>query len=108
MKLHIYVQYYLGLSFAGVLQRRIAGLAKAEAKAKDGIAYAKAMAAYHTAQVNELGLTGAELLEAQLAMLEAQEGIDYAQSLLDYYTLRRAQVQLLLNTYDKEGTPAYQ
>lgn len=105
MKIHVYIQYYLGLSFEKVLGRRLAGISKARAKATDSLAYAKAMLTYHTAQVNEMGLGKAELLEAQLSLLEAQEGIDYAQSLLDYYSLREKQVQLLLKTHVEKESP---
>lgn len=99
MKLHTYVQYYLGLTFEQVLNRRLKGLASAKAKARDGLAYAKAMYAYHHTQVMELNLSKYDLLEAQLSLLEAQEGIDYANSLLKYYEVRAEQVNLLLQQH---------
>lgn len=55
------------------------------------------------ASPDTLELAARELVEAELALLEAQSGVDYAESLVAYNTKRVERLRAYITTGDRKG-----
>ena len=54
-------------------------------------------------RLTPLELAARELVEAELALLEAQSGVDYAESLVAYNTKRVERLRAYITTGDRKG-----
>ena len=54
-------------------------------------------------RLTPLELAARELVEAELALLEAQTGVDYAESLAAYNTKRVERLRAYITTGDRKG-----
>ena len=54
-------------------------------------------------RLTPLELAARELVEAELALLEAQSGVDYAESLVTYNTKRVERLRAYITTGDRNG-----